>query len=87
MNYVGSLDGEADKNAGGLGCSSTSIVLSFVNNYCICGECMCVCECICMSLCFPVTTLFLGFNESVFLETMTRDSSFQFSSVQSLSRV
>ena len=43
MNYVGSLDGEADKNVGGLGRSSTSIVLSFVNNYYICGECMCVC--------------------------------------------
>ena len=33
MNYVGSLDGEADKIAGDLGCSSTFIVLSFVNNY------------------------------------------------------
>lgn len=45
MNYVSSLDGEADKNAGGLGCSSTYIVLSLVNNYYICGECMCMCVC------------------------------------------
>ena len=78
MNYVGSLDGEADKIAGDLGCSSTFIVLSFVNNYYITGECMCmcmcVCVCICVNVCFPVTTLFLGFNVSVFLETMTGDS-------------
>ena len=51
MNYVGSLDGEADKIAGDLGCSSTFIVLSFVNNYYITGECMCMCVCVCVHLC------------------------------------
>ena len=45
MNYMGSLKGEADKNARSLGCSSTFTVLSLANNYYICGECMCMCVC------------------------------------------
>lgn len=60
MSYLGSLGREADKNARSLGCSSTFIVLSLVNNYYICGESMCMCVCICVSVCFPVATFVLG---------------------------
>lgn len=52
-------------------CFLLSIIIILLVSVCVC---VCVCVCICVNVCFPVTTLFLGFNVSVFLETMTGDS-------------